>query len=258
MPAEFGISGATLVGALLLFVRVAGTFVFIPIPGATAAPATPKIILSLAVTVAMFPHWPQPTFPWYSLGWIVLAILREAAIGITVGLVVALTTEMLRLAFQALGLQAGYTYASVIDPATQADTGVLQVLGELASGLLFFALGLHRQVLLAFVRLLDTHPPGMLTLSRGAARSVIQLGADTFLSGLRLALPVVVFLMIVDISLALMGRLNTQLQLVFLAFPAKMLTTLVLLSFLLVAIPRIYQQFAESGLAAIGRITTGE
>ena len=43
---------------------------------------------------------------------------------------------------------------------------------------------------------------------------------------LRLALPVVALLLMVDVALALLGRLNQQLQLLALAFPAKMLTAL--------------------------------
>jgi flagellar biosynthetic protein FliR len=48
--------------------------------------------------------------------------------------------------------------------------------------------------------------------------------------GVRLALPVVALLLLVDIALALMGRINAQLQLLSLAFPAKMLAALLLLA----------------------------
>ena len=50
---------------------------------------------------------------------------------------------------------------------------------------------------------------------------------------MRLALPVVALLMLVDLALALLGRLNAQLQLLTLAFPAKMLAALLLLAWML-------------------------
>ncbi len=57
--------------------------------------------------------------------------------------------------------------------------------------------------------------------------------------GVRLALPVVALLVMVDVALALMGRLNAQLQLLSLAFPAKMLTALLVLSWVAALFPRI-------------------
>ena len=53
-----------------------------------------------------------------------------------------------------------------------------------------------------------------------------RLTAEIFSLGMRLALPVVALLTLVDLALALVGRLNAQLQLVLLAFPVKMLATL--------------------------------
>ncbi len=55
--------------------------------------------------------------------------------------------------------------------------------------------------------------------------------------GVRLALPVVALLVMVDIALALLGRLNAQLQLLSLAFPAKMLVALLMLGWMAAAVP---------------------
>ena len=48
-------------------------------------------------------------------------------------------------------------------------------------------------------------------------------------TGLRLALPIIAVLMMVDISLALIGRVNAQLQLMTIAFPVKMMVGLSML-----------------------------
>ena len=61
-----------------------------------------------------------------------------------------------------------------------------------------------------------------------------------FTTGLRLALPIVALLALVDISLALMGRIHAQLQLLTIAFPAKMLLSLVLLALLLSTFPAVF------------------
>jgi flagellar biosynthetic protein FliR len=71
------------------------------------------------------------------------------------------------------------------------------------------------------------------------------LGSLLFSTGVRLALPIVALLVMVDVALALLGRLNSQLQLLSLAFPAKMLTALLVLSWLAALFPRILRELSS-------------
>src|SRR3954471_726045 len=85
--------------------------------------------------------------------------LTEAAVGLAMGISVAIPLEALMLAAQVLGLQAGYAYASTIDPNSEADSGILLIFAQLMSGMLFFAMGLDREVLRLFARSLEKIPP---------------------------------------------------------------------------------------------------
>jgi flagellar biosynthetic protein FliR len=118
------------------------------------------------------------------------------------------------------------------------------------AGMLFFALGLDREVLRLFAQSLDKVPAGTFVLGLPAAQIVIRLGASLFAVGIRLALPVVALLVMVDVALALLGRINQHLQLLHLAFPAKMLAALLMLSWIAVLFPRVMWQFSEQSWAA--------
>jgi flagellar biosynthetic protein FliR len=83
---------------------------------------------------------------------------------------------------------------------------------------------------------------------------LIRLGATLFSVGVRLALPVVALLVMVDVALALLGRINSQLQLLSLSFPAKMLTTLILLSWMASMFPRIMQEISGQAWTAAYRM----
>jgi flagellar biosynthetic protein FliR len=133
---------------------------------------------------------------------------------------------------QFLGLQAGYAYASMIDPTTQADSSMLQVLAQLMSALLFTAFGLDRELVRLFAASLQAYPPGSFRLTPSLASAAIDFSSAMLTLGLRLALPLVALLLLVDIALALMGKLNANLQLVTLAFPAKMLVSMLILAIL--------------------------
>jgi flagellar biosynthesis protein FliR len=74
---------------------------------------------------------------------------------------------------------------------------------------------------------------------------------------LRLVLPLLALLLIVDMSLALLGRLNSQLQLITLAFPIKMLVSLGLLAWLLLIFPRVFTQASGPVLRLVRQLLLG-
>ena len=158
------------------------------------------------------------------------------------------------MAMQIAGLEAGYGYASTVDPTTQADASILLVLAQLMAGLLFFAMGIDREILRSLARSLESHPAGSFAITQPMAAMMARLTAEILSSGIRLALPVVALLMLVDFALALVGRLNTHLQLMLLAFPVKMLATLAAMSSLAVLFPRVYAATARHTLSAIARL----
>lgn len=241
---------------LLVLARVGGFFAFVPLPGGKAGPDTVRVVLTVGFTLALRAQWPAVQAP-FSLGWLTAVLLSEVALGISVGLAVVCLTESLVMMAQVVGLQAGYGYASTIDPNTQADAGVLLVVAQLIGGLLFFALGLDREVLRVFAGSMESQPPGAFLIARPAAGAIVRLTASIFSTGLRLALPVAALLALVDVALALAGRLHAQLPMVTLAFPTKMLLALGLLAALAPLIPRLYTEGARHVIAVAAHMVAG-
>ena len=244
---------SVLISFLVVLSRVAGFFAFVPLPGGKPGPDVARVVLSLTFTLALYGQWPPvPADP--ALSWCVTAILSEAALGIAVGLAVACLAETLLMMAQVAGLQAGYGYASTIDPLTQADATVLLVVAQLVAGMMFFAVGLDRAILTVLARSLESHPPGWFAPSRASGEALVHLASGIVSGGLRLALPVVALLTLVDLALALIGRLNAQLQLVTLAFPVKMLVALGALAAVSTLYPRIYAAGMHEAVGMANRL----
>jgi flagellar biosynthesis protein FliR len=250
MPANIELPLGMLYAFLLVLARVSGALVFVPLPGLTAVPGVARTVLAVGMTLALEARWPlvnaSSVTPAQLVGWAVM----EAGVGISIGVAISMIVETFSLAAQILGTGAGYGFASTIDPNTQADSGILVVLAQLFAGLLFFATGLDREVLRLFALSLDRIPPGSYRFGISSAESLIHLGANLFSVGLRLALPVLALLIMVDFALALVGRVNAQLQLLTLAFPAKMLLALFVLSLVAMLFPRICREIGGDALAA--------
>jgi flagellar biosynthetic protein FliR len=250
MPVNLTLSLGTLYAFLLVLTRVGGAFAFVPLPGIKSAPEPVRAAFALAFTLALASRWPvidaASVSPARLVGW----AAAEATSGIAIGVALSLVLEAFTLAAQVCSLQAGYSFASTVDPNTQADSGILLVFAQLMAGLLFFALGLDREVLRLFALSLDKVPPGAYVLGPASAQSLIQLGTSLFSVGLRLAFPVVALLVMMDVALALLGRVNAQLQLLSLAFPAKMLITLLVLSWVAIRLPRMVHEIGGLALNA--------
>lgn len=253
MHAELTISASTLIAFVLVLSRMVGVFVFVPLPVKEAGPGVARIAFAFATALALFPRWPAIDARDLTLGTFAAWLISEAALGTAIGLMVSFITEFLTFGAQILGLQAGYGYASVVDPTTQADSDVLPVLAQLTAGLLFFTTDLHRYVISAFAASLERYPPGQFAVTQDLVRTVVKLSSNVFSVGLRLALPVIGLLLMTEIALALLSRINSQLHIGMQAFPAKMLLTLVTLASVLLIVPVLYQAFASEVFENIRR-----
>jgi flagellar biosynthesis protein FliR len=250
MPGELALSASTLLGFLLTLVRISGAFVFVPIPGISAAFQPARVLLALGITLALYSSWPRVEgIP--SVGQFVFWILVEAALGVGIGLAVAFVAEAFAVGAQVLGLQVGYAFASTIDPVTQADSTVIAIFCQIAAGLMFFTTGLDRQVIQVFAHSLEAYPAGSFVLSRSAAEQIVLVGSTMFSTGMRLALPMVAVLIMIDVSLALLGRVNSQLQLLTVAFPVKMAVGLALLGWTALLFPTLFRTSAEATFRAV-------
>jgi flagellar biosynthesis protein FliR len=254
MPDNVTLSVGALYGFMLVLARVSGALIFVPLPGLKGAPEPVRVALALGFTLALYGQWPVVATDNVTVAVLAGWALSEAAVGLAIGVSVAIALEAFSLAAQVLGLQAGYAYASTIDPNSEADSGILLVFAQLMSGMLFFAMGLDREILRLFALSLEKVPAGAYAFSRATAEPLIRLGATLFSVGVRLALPVVALLVMVDVALALLGRINSQLQLLSLSFPAKMLTTLILLSWMAGMFPRILGEISGQAWMAAYRM----
>ncbi len=251
MGTELKLDVGTLYSFLLVLARVSGVFIFVPLPGIKTGPEAARAVLALSMTFVLFPNWPAIEAAGVNIALLIGWLLAEAGTGIAVGLAVTCLTEGFQMAAQIISLQAGYTFATTIDPTSGADSSVLLSMAQLAAGLLFFATGLDRQVLLAFAQSISSHPPGHLAITPSMVNGLIQMGASIFTTGLRLVLPLLGLLLMVDIALALLGRLNTQIQVMMLAFPIKMLLSLTLFAWLALVFPKVFAQSSHQVLQLI-------
>ncbi len=85
--------------------------------------------------------------------------LNELLIGIIVGLLLSFIFDAAQFAGQILGMQMGFSLATMIDPQSQADSAVLSVFYQTIVLLIFFALDVHHWVCAPWSPASTTFPP---------------------------------------------------------------------------------------------------
>lgn len=254
MSGEVALPLSTLFGFLLVLARVSGVIIFVPLPGLQGSPEMVRVILALGLSLILMPVWSSANIHQVSLGLLPIWVAAEFSFGLLIGVSVSFLLEGVQLAAQMIGLQAGYSFASTIDPSTQADSAVLQVITQLLTGFMFFALGFDRELIRVLAYSIEKVPAVAGMMNSTVIDQVIRLGSQIFVVGLRLAMPVLALLILMDLSFAVMGKVHAQFQVMSLSFPAKMLVGLGMLGFALSAFPVVWQVVALHTLQVLVRL----
>jgi flagellar biosynthetic protein FliR len=203
--------------------RVGGFVLAAPIASETVIPRRVKIAMSLSLAFMMAPLVQVPaTLSIFSAPGL-LAAVQELLIGVAIGLVVQLTFEALTFAGQTVSMTMGLGFATLVDPQRGAQTTVLGQMFMIFGMLTYLAINGHLVLLGALAKSFQTLPIGSAHIDKNFLVSVALWGARVFESGLLIALPAVIALVIVNLALGVVTRAAPQLNLFGIGFTIALL-----------------------------------
>ena len=193
--------------------RVGGFVLSAPVASETTIPSFIKIILSVSLAFLMSPLVAVPADLSIFSGAGLFAAVQELLIGVAIGMVMQLAFEALTFAGQSVSLTMGLGFATLVDPQHGANTTVLGQMFMIFGVLTYLAVDGHLMLLGALAQSFQTLPIGAAHLDRNFLFSVVSWGAHVFESGLLIALPAVIALLIVNLALGVVTRAAPQLNL---------------------------------------------
>jgi len=223
----------------LALVRVSGMVAFAPLFSSTALPMRAKAVFAGAVAWLLAPL--VATLPNAEATLSFSAIVGELAVGLVYGLSLTLLSEMLIFVGQIAGLQFSFSLVNLLDPESAIQTPLLGDLFQLMGTLVLITAGLDRILLASVVRSFRIVPLGTFALAPLAALTIVRAAGGIFLAALELAAPVLACTMLVEIAVALVGKLSPQLPVMSLTVPLKTLTGFVILASSLALWPRFIE-----------------
>jgi flagellar biosynthetic protein FliR len=216
-----------LIQFFLLIVRPGALIIFSPAFGGLYAPAQIKIGLTVFIALALMPNTPVPplgeTLP------LALIVAREVAIGFAMALAIHALVAGAELAGHLAGFQMGLSYGATVDPQSGVRNPLLTVLyGNLAI-VTFLLVGGHHEFLRALHQSFLDLPVGSGRIDGSLPQTVAATLAVVFQVGLRLAMPVVVVLVLVEVAMALVARSAPALNLMAVGAPIRLMVGLLIL-----------------------------
>jgi flagellar biosynthesis protein FliR len=242
-----------LAAAVFIGARVSGLMVFCPFLGGSAIPVPVKAALTLLVTALLYPLRGPVQLDLTAWQWVGIAV-GEVMIGLTLGLAANFMLEAPMMAGQILGVQMGYSLATVFDPNTQADTPVLAQFHQLAALLTFLQLDVHHWLLRAIVRSFAYLPAGAAFATLGAADGLLRAAAGIFLAGLQIAAPALAATLVADVALGFLGKASPQLPVLFIGLAVKNLLGLAMLIAVMAYWPESFGRCFARSIAVAERL----
>ncbi|MDV6319159.1 flagellar biosynthetic protein FliR [Chromohalobacter sp. HP20-39] len=228
------------------FVRILAFLAASPLWSQHSVPRQVSIVLGALIAFVIAPALPpMPDTPIVSIGGLGI-LMQEMLIGIAMGMVLRVTIAVVQAAGEFIGLQMGLAFATFFTPGV-GNSMVLSRIFQMITLLMFLALNGHLMTLEILANSFQTLPVGGPRVDASAGELIARWGGEIFTSGVLMALPLIVSLLIINLTLGVLNRASPQLSIFSIGFPMTLTTGVVLLMTLMPDLLRFLEIiFSES------------
>ena len=238
---------------LVVFSRLTGIFLLAPMLGGSSIPVRVRVLLAVGLSLVIYPainlQGQLPLEP--DMVALLPILLGELTVGLCVGALATLPLMAVQAAGHFIGQQMALGIASVFDPTTDADAGLI---GQALTFLLmtsFLAMGGLEIMLGAVVRTFDLIPLGTMMLSEAPLDLFVALMSAAFSVAVRISAPVVCIIFVETLTTGMIMKTVPQLNILSFGFPIKIMAGLGMLAASLVYVDAAIDGIVERSLLDI-------
>lgn len=235
---------------ILIFARLGTLVMLMPGFSSQRLPMRMRLTIALVFTFIMYPlisqSYPTQAVTFYPA---VFLLFSEIGVGLIIGGITRILMSAAQVAGTVIAFQTGLSFAQTADPTQGGVQGAifgnfLAVLGVT----LIFTLDLHHLVLGAMYKSYTIFKPGATFDLKDAADMAVDIISGSFVVGVQMSAPFIVFGLVFYFGLGLLARLMPQLQVFFIAMPANIGIGLILFVLLLSMMMTWYMNHVEQFL----------
>lgn len=214
---------------LFAMLRIGAFVLSAPLFAARFVSLPVRIIISVCIALWIVQHVPMPSASDLASLQSVTWVLRELAIGLAAGLVLQIYFTAAVMAGDRIANTAGLGLAAQIDPSTGSQTPVIGQFFMLFLLAVFVAADGHLVAIRLVLQSYTLLPPGSSGSGLGFTDDGLAATGEMFTAAVRLMMPVVSVLLLLNIVIGVITRSSPQLNIFAFGFPLTMTVTLLLL-----------------------------
>ena len=184
-----------------------------------------------------------------------LVALNQVIIGVATGVALQILISIFLVGGQFIAIQMGLGFSTMIDPINGEQSATLGLFFAFMVTLLFLSMDAHLLVLNIIVESFKTLPVSGDSLSLTDYWSLVEWGGKVFSGGTLVALPTVIALFLINISMGVMARVTPQLNIFSVGFPIYIFVGLFCIGFTLSTVLFQFQTYLFETLTIVKQIT---
>lgn len=206
-----GLPQLVIVFVLVVF-RLAGMMLYAPLFGSTRIPRRVRTLLVLITALGMTGSVAAPAVMPATMWEMALGLGGELLFGLAMGMVMSFVFIATQWAGEIIGQQMGFNLSEVFDPQFAAQGSLIGDLYFMLTTVIFLIFGGHRAMLQGVNASFHALPLLTLGVDHSLFRVIIGLFSGATVLAIRLAAPMLVTMLIVDVSLGLIGKTMPQMN----------------------------------------------
>ncbi|MGJ4845431.1 MULTISPECIES: flagellar biosynthetic protein FliR [unclassified Leifsonia] len=231
---------STIEAIALASLRMVAFLVIAPPFSYNGIPAQIKGMLAIGLAVAVAPRV-AAGYHSADIGMFLVDLLRELAVGATLGFLVYLVFAAVQSAGSLVDLFGGFQLAQAFDPQSMINGAQFTRLFQMTALALLFASGAYQLIIGGLIRSYDAIPLAAGIDLSDPAKQMVTGVTQMFVAAVQIAGPLIVVLFLADVGLGLLTRVAPALNAFSLGFPLKIMLTVVLSAVLFVALPGVVE-----------------
>jgi flagellar biosynthetic protein FliR len=236
------------------FLRIGACLMVAPVFGTSYVPPRVRIVLAGALTLIALPMLPPLEGLTVLSADGIVTTVEQVVIGAAMGFALQLMFDALTLGGQIIANGMGLGFAFNVDPLRGVETPALGQFYSLLGVLVFLSLDGHIALIETLLTSFRGLPVGPHGLSLEALQSLADWGDQLFMGALRVALPGMTALMVINLAFGVMARAAPALNLFAVGFPITLVFGFVIVLFGLPGIQMVVVDLVTSALAFIRSI----
>lgn len=236
----------------LVLVRLTAFFVTVPFFSYKTIPVQARVFL--AIILAWMMSYSLQTTEINLDDTYAMLILKEAVVGLFIGLVAYIIMSALQIAGSFIDFQIGFAIANVIDPMTGAQSPLIGQFFQTLAFLLLIGTNAHYLLLdgiyysYDFIALDSAWPDFG---DEGFALFIMKTFTKVFAIAFQMAIPVVATIFLVDLALGITAKTVPQLNIFVVGFPIKIGVSFIVLFIMMGVMIAVMQKLFSVMFAAM-------